>query len=65
MWRSERDRNEALIRRLFDAFERKDGFGLRDVFAEDAVWHVPGDSVMAGTHSGRDAILPIAPSHDG
>ena len=57
MWRSERDRNEALIRRLFDAFERKDGFGLRDVFAEDAVWHVPGDSVMAGTHSGRDAIF--------
>jgi uncharacterized protein (TIGR02246 family) len=54
---STRQANEAVVRRLFDAFARKDGFGLRDVFAEDAVWHVPGDSVMAGTYAGRDAIF--------
>jgi uncharacterized protein len=54
---TERELNEATVRRLFDAFARKDGFGLRDVFTEDAVWHVPGDSVMAGTYAGRDAIF--------
>jgi len=57
MARSAKDTNEAIVRRLFDAFARKDGFGLRDIFAEDAVWHVPGDSLMAGTYSGRDAIF--------
>jgi len=30
---------------------------LRDVFAEDAVWHVPGDSVMSGSHRGRAEIF--------
>ena len=49
--------NEALVRTLFDAFARKDAFGLRGVFAEDAVWRVPGDSVMAGTYQGRDTIF--------
>ena len=57
MDRSTREANEAVVRRLFDAFAQKDGFRLRDVFAEDAVWHVPGDSLMAGTYAGRDAIF--------
>ena len=49
--------NEAIVRRIFDAFARKDGFALRGLFADDAVWRVPGDSVMAGTFEGRDAIF--------
>jgi uncharacterized protein (TIGR02246 family) len=49
--------NEALVRRIFDAFARKDGFALRGVFAEDAVWTVPGTSTMAGVYQGRDAIF--------
>lgn len=49
--------NEAVVRRIFDAFARKDGFALRGVFAEDAVWNVPGASMMAGTYRGRDAIF--------
>ena len=52
-----REANEQAVRRLFEAFARKDGFGLRGLFAEDAVWRVPGDSVMAGTYEGRDAIF--------
>lgn len=51
------ERNAEVVRRLFDAFARKDGFGLRGLFAEDAVWRVPGASAMAGTYSGRDAIF--------
>jgi uncharacterized protein len=49
--------NEQIVRRIFDAFARKDGFALRGLFADDAVWRVPGDSVMAGTFEGRDAIF--------
>ena len=49
--------NNGIVRRIFDAFARKDGFALRGLFAEDAVWRVPGGSVMAGTYEGRDAIF--------
>lgn len=49
--------NDALVRRIFDAFARREGFALRGLFAEDAVWIVPGRGVMAGTHCGREAIF--------
>jgi ketosteroid isomerase-like protein len=49
--------NEALVRRIFEAFARKEGFALRDLFAADAVWTVPGRGVMAGVHRGRDEIF--------
>lgn len=49
--------NEALVRRIFDAFARKQGFALRGLFAEDAVWTVPGRSVMAGIYRGREEIF--------
>ena len=49
--------NEALVRSIFDAFSRKEGFALRGLFAEDAVWTVPGRGVMAGVHRGRDEIF--------
>jgi len=49
--------NEALARRIFDAFARKEGFALRGLFADDAVWTVPGSGTMAGVYRGRDAIF--------
>lgn len=49
--------NEAVVRSLFDAFARKEGLALRDVFARDAVWVVPGANVMAGTYRGREEIF--------
>ena len=49
--------NEAIVRAFFSAFARKEGFGLRGVFADDAVWTVPGDGIMAGTFRGRDEIF--------
>jgi uncharacterized protein len=51
--------NEAVVRRIFDAFARKQGFALRDVFAPDAVWTVPGSSVMAGVFRGREAVFRL------
>lgn len=49
--------NAALVRRIFEAFARKEGFALRGLFAEDAVWIVPGRGVMAGDYRGREEIF--------
>jgi ketosteroid isomerase-like protein len=42
---------------MFDAFLRGDGFALRGLFAEDAVWVVPGRSTLAGTYRGRHEVF--------
>ena len=49
--------NEDLVRRAFDAFAKGDMDTLRDLFDQDAVWHVPGRSPLSGDHRGVDAIL--------
>jgi ketosteroid isomerase-like protein len=49
--------NEALVRQIFEAFARKQGFALRGLFAEDAVWSVPGRGAMAGVYRGREEIF--------
>jgi ketosteroid isomerase-like protein len=49
--------NAAIVHRIFDAFARKEGLALRGLFAEDAVWSVPGRGVMAGMYEGREAIF--------
>ena len=54
---SARTENEEVVRRIFAAFAEKQGFALRDLFAPDAVWVVPGDGAMAGVHRGREAIF--------
>ncbi len=52
-----RAENEALVRIIFEAFAQKRGFALRDVFADDAIWTVPGSGSMAGTFHGREEIF--------
>ena len=49
--------NGAVVRKIFDAFARKEGLALRGLFADDAAWIVPGRGVMAGTYAGREAIF--------
>lgn len=49
--------NEALVRQIFEAFARKQGFALRGLFADDAVWTVPGRGVMAGIYRGQEEIF--------
>ena len=49
--------NAAVVRKIFDAFARKEGLALRGLFADDAAWIVPGRGVMAGTYAGREAIF--------
>ncbi|MFL6184720.1 MAG: nuclear transport factor 2 family protein [Actinomycetes bacterium] len=49
--------NEELTRRGFDAFAKGDVDTLRELFDQDAVWHVPGRSPVSGDYRGVDAIL--------
>lgn len=49
--------NEAIVRKIFDAFARKEGLALRGLFAEDAVWTVPGRGAVAGVYRGRESIF--------
>lgn len=48
-----------VVRRLYDSVARGDVATLKDCFAQDAVWHIPGHSPIAGDHAGRDVILKI------
>ena len=49
--------NVDLVRQIFGAFARKQGFALRGLFADDAVWTVPGRGAMAGVYRGREEIF--------
>ena len=49
--------NEAVVRRIFDAFARGDAFALRGLFAPEAEWTVPGDGAMAGVYRGPEEIF--------
>ena len=56
-WRSRGHPNEELTRRGFAAFAKGDVDTLRELFDQDAVWHVAGRSQLSGDHRGMDAIL--------
>ena len=51
------EENAELVRRGYAAFSSGDMATLNGLFAEDAVWHVPGSSSLSGPKEGRDAIL--------
>ena len=49
--------NAVIVREGFDRFVEGDVAGLVGLFADDAVWHVPGANAMASDYRGRDAII--------
>lgn len=51
------DENAALIRRGYAAFNSGDVNTLNELFDENAVWHTPGRSSLAGDHQGREATF--------
>ena len=53
----ERLPNAEVMQRLVDAFLSGDQAGLDAVFADDAVWHEPGDAPISGDHKGKQAIF--------
>jgi ketosteroid isomerase-like protein len=49
--------NAALMRRLFDAFGRRDGAAVAAMFDHHVVWRVGGDTPMSGEYRGwRDVV---------
>jgi ketosteroid isomerase-like protein len=51
--------NEDLLRRGFDAFGRGDMAAIAELFADDIVWHSPGNSPLSGDYKGRDSVLAL------
>ena len=49
--------NHVIARCLWDAIARADASALRDLMSEKTVWRMPGDSLVAGTYVGADAVL--------
>jgi uncharacterized protein len=49
--------NAIAYRRTADAFRAGDGDALRQLIADDVVWHVPGNNPLAGEIRGRDALF--------
>jgi ketosteroid isomerase-like protein len=49
--------NASRAREGFERFREGDLAALLGLFADDAVWHVPGSMPLSGAHRGRDAII--------
>ena len=49
--------NATRAREGFERFVQGDLPALLDLFADDAVWHVPGSMLLSGEHRGREAII--------
>jgi ketosteroid isomerase-like protein len=55
---SERDHaNAQLLRRLFDAFGRRDGAAVAAMFDHDVVWTVGGRNPMTGVYRGWREVV--------
>ncbi len=51
------EENAELVRRGYAAFNAGDMETLTELFDENASWHTPGRSPVAGDHVGRDAAF--------
>jgi uncharacterized protein len=49
--------NAQVVRRGYAAFNAADVAALTVLFDENASWHTPGHSPIAGHYQGRDAVL--------
>jgi hypothetical protein len=49
--------NEELLRKGFDAFGKGDLDGVKALFADDIVWHVPGSSQLSGDYKGQGEVM--------
>jgi uncharacterized protein len=51
--------NVARIRDGYAAFAKGDFAVLNDLFAEDLLWHEPGQNQLSGDYRGRDAVYGL------
>lgn len=55
--RNQAEKNADVIRRGYSAFNAGDMKTLTELFDENAVWHTPGKSPIAGDYNGIDAVF--------
>jgi ketosteroid isomerase-like protein len=51
--------NAALARRLYETLSEGDLAAYLELLADDVVFHVGGDSIVAGEHRGKDAVINL------
>jgi len=51
------EKNADIVRRGYEAFNKADMKALTEIFHENASWHTPGKSPIAGDHFGRNAAF--------
>lgn len=49
--------NEDLLRKGYEAFAQSDLGTVKEIFADDIVFHVPGRGLISGEYRGRDAVF--------
>lgn len=49
--------NEDVLRRGYEAFGKGDMDTLNGLFADDVVWHTPGNSPIAGDYKGKQEVF--------
>ena len=49
--------NAEVVRRGYAAFNASDAEALNELFAQQASWHTPGQSPIAGDNQGKDAVF--------
>ncbi len=48
-----------LLRQGYDAFAKLDMAALTALFDENVVWHNPGNNIISGDYTGRDAVFAM------
>ena len=51
--------NAELFKRGYAAFQQGDLDTVRELFAPDVVWHIPGHNHFSGDHAGVDNVLEL------
>jgi hypothetical protein len=49
--------NIEVFEQVYETFTTGDMDKLSELIAPDVVWHVPGDNLISGTYTSRDAIF--------
>lgn len=49
--------NEEVVRGGIAAFQAGDLEKIKELFADDIVWHIPGRSPLSGTFKGKEEVL--------
>jgi ketosteroid isomerase-like protein len=53
----ENNTNIQIVRSFFEAYEKNDLEGIRQVLADDVQWHIPGRHPLSGTKNGINEVI--------